>query len=305
MPTTSTSVTPNRRWVNTAAALTLGLTLLGGCTESSQPLKRKPREKNKATVPAKRQVFNPDKPGASNAERSISQALLIKRGKEALAQQKPTLALTHLRQALATLPGSPRSAEIHFVMGRAFDMAKQPQQAMVAYEKGVAVEPSNPLGHYLLARSYKAAKRLAQAHSSIRRAVSLAPKVLMYRFDRVTIELDLGKKQLGERSYRAYEKLRNDYIAQLKGGKDRKRLAAAQALGSVPTDPVNIRSLRDMLGDKNPGLRAAVAQALADSGTADKTVRTALSAQLAKEKDADVQRAIRTALGKLPLPSKP
>ena len=206
-----------------------------------------------------RPVFNPDKPGASNAERSIAQAMQIKRGKEELAQQKPTLALTYLRQALAKLPGSPRNAEIHFLMGRAYDMAEQPQQAMVAYEKGVAVEPSNPVGHYLLARSYKAAKRLAQAFTSIQRAVSLAPRVLVYRFDRVTIELDLGKKQEGEQSYRAYEKLRNDYIAQLKGGQDKKRLAAVNALASVPTDPVNIRTLRFTLGDKSPALRTAVA----------------------------------------------
>lgn len=248
-----------------------------------------------------RPVFNPDKPGASNAERSISQAMHIKRGKEGLAQQKPTLALTSLRQALATLPGSPRTAEIHFLMGRAFDMAGQPQQAMVAYEKGVAVEPSNPLGHYLLALSYKMAKRLTQAYTSIQRAISLAPRVLVYRFDRVTIELDLGKKKLGEQSYRAYEKLRNDYIAQLKGGPDKRRLAAANALGSVPTDPVNIRSLWRTLSDKNPVLRSAVAQALANSGTVDPEVRKALSAQLALEKDPGVQRAIRTALGKLPL----
>jgi len=253
-----------------------------------------------------RRVFDPDKPGASNAERSISQALRIKRGKEALAQQKPTLALTHLRQALATLSGSPRNAEIHFLMGRAFDMAGQAQQAMAAYEKGVAVEPSNPLGHYLLARSYKAAKRLDQAYTSIQRAVSLAPKVLVYRFDRVTIELDLGKKQRGERSYGDYEKLRNDYIAQLKGRQDKKRLAAVNALGSVPTDPINVRALREALGHKSPALRSAVAQALAGSGSADPNLRKALSAQLAVEKDPDAQRAIRTALGKLPLsPPRP
>jgi tetratricopeptide (TPR) repeat protein len=230
--------------------------------------------------------------------------MLIKRGKESLAQQKPTLALTHLRQALATLPGSPRSAEIHFLMGRAFDMAGQAQQAMAAYEKGVAVEPSNPLGHYLLAWSYKTARRLGQAHASIRRAVSLAPKVLVYRFDLVTIELDLGNKQQGERSYRDYEKLRNDYIAQLKGGQDKKPLAAVNVLGTVPADPVNIRALRDALNDKSPDLRSAVAQALADSGSGDPTVRKALSARLALEKAPDVQRAIRTALGKLPLSPK-
>lgn len=284
-------------------AVLCGTAVSVGCTESSQPLKRKPAEKTNASRPsAPRRAFNPNKPGSTNAERSIGQALQIKRAKESLAQQKPTLALTHLRQALATLPGSPRSAEIHFLTGRAHDMAGQAQQAMVAYEKGVAVEPSNPLGHYLLARSYKAARRLAQAHTSIRRAVSLAPRVLVYRFDRVTIELDLGKKQQGEKSYREYEKLRNDAIAQLKGGDDRKRLAAAKELGSVPSDPINIRALRDGLAAKPPGLRTAVAQALADSGTPDPTVRKALSNRLAQEKDPTVQRAIRAALGKLPLP---
>lgn len=289
-----------------ALACALALTLLcAGCSEKSQPLKRQPRGETKAAMSA-RPVFNPDKPGASNAERSISQALQIKRGREALALRKPTLALTHLRQALTILAGSPRSAEIHFLMGRAFDMADQAQQAMVAYEKGVAVEPSNPLGHYLLARSYKAAKRLEPAYTSIQRAASLAPKVLVYRFDRVTIELDLGKKQQGERSYRDYEKLRDQYIAQLKGGQDKKRLAAVNALGSVPSDPVNIRALRDTLGHKNPALRSAVALALADSGSDDPAVRKALSAQLALEKDPDAQRAIRTALGKLPLsPQRP
>lgn len=286
-------------------ALLCGLTVVGSCNESSQPLKRKPPSKTAKGRPmAARPAFNPEKPGASNAERSITQALQIKRARSALAQQKPTLALTHLRQALATLPGSPRSAEIHFLTGRAHDMAGQASQAMVAYEKGVAVEPSNPLGHYLLARSYKAARRLAQAHASIRRAVSLAPRVLAYRFDRVTIELDLGKKQQGEKSYRDYEKLRNDLIAQLKGGDDRKRLAAANGLGTVPSDPVNIQALRDALGAKEPGLRTAVAQALADSGTPDPTVRKALSNRLAQEKDPAVQRAIRAALGKLPLPKK-
>ncbi len=276
-----------------------------GCTESSQPLKRQSNARSTTpTAMRARPVFNPNKPGTSNAERSISQALQIKRGRSALAQQKPTLALTHLRQALATLPGSPRSAEIHLLMGRAFDMADQAQQAMVAYEKGVAVEPSNPMGHYLLARSYKAAKRLDQAYTSIQRASSLAPKVLVYHFDRVTIELDLGKKTQGEKSYRGYEKLRNDYIAQLKGGRDKTRLSAVNALGSVPTDPINIRALQDTLSDKSAALRSAAAQALADSGSGDPALRKALSTQLAVEKDPTAQRAIRTALGKLPLPRR-
>ncbi len=299
MPIQSISSTPNLYSASLVAAV-LGL-MAAGCTESSQPLKRQAGEKPKATMGA-RPVFNPDKPGASNAARSISQALQIKRGKSALARKKPTLALTHLRQALATLPGSPRSAEIHLLMGRAFDMADQAQQAMVAYEKGVAVEPSNPAGHYLLAHSYKASKQLGRAYASIQRAASLAPKVLVYQFDRVTIELDLGRKKQGEQSYRGYEKLRNDYIAQLKGGQDPKRLAATNALGSVPSDPVNIRALLDALGDKNPALRTAVAHALADSGSGDATLRKGLSAQLAVEKDPGVARAIRTALGKLPLP---
>jgi tetratricopeptide (TPR) repeat protein len=275
--------------------------LAPSCSESSQPLKRPPKESAPAPR-SPRRAFNPDKPGASNAERSITQALQIKRGQEALAREKPTLALPHLRQALATLPGSPRTAEIHFLMGRAFDMAGQAQQALVAYEKGVAVEPSNPVGHYLLARSYKAAKRFTQAYAAIRRAVSLAPKVLVYRFDHVTIELDLGKKQQAERSFRDYEKLRSDHIAQLKGGQERQRIAAANALGTVPSDPVNIHALRRALGAKSPAVRTAVAQALAESGSGDPTVRKALSAQLARERDADAQRALRTALGKLPLP---
>jgi tetratricopeptide (TPR) repeat protein len=311
MPKQSTSSTPNissTRGVTARTRVGAVLTLLGaalalvgtGCSESNQPLKRKSGGKSKAVMRA-RPVYNPNKPGTSNAERSISQALRIKRGKSALTQQKPTLALTHLRQALATLAGSPRTAEIHLLMGRAFDMADQPQQAMVAYEKGVAVEPSNPAGHYLLARSYKAAKQLGRAYASIQRASSLAPKVLVYHFDRVTIELDLGKKQQGERSYRGYEKLRNDYIAQLKGGRDKKRLAAVHALGSVPSDPINIRALIGTLGAKSPALRSATALALADSDSKDPGLRKALSTQLAVEKDPTAQRSLRTALGKLPL----
>ncbi len=279
------------------------LALSVACSESSQPIQPPSSSAPGPTPPPRRRAFNPDKPGRSNAERSIGQALLIKRAEEALGRGKPTLALSHLRQALATLPGSPRSAEIYLLMGRSFDMAEEAEQSLAAYEKAAALEPANPLAHYLLARSYKAAKRLDRAYASIRRAVSLAPRILVYRFDRVTIELDLKKKVQGELSFREYEKLRNDYIARLKGaaGAERLRLAAVSALGSVPSDPVNIRALRDALGDKSANIRAAVARALAGSGTTDPSVRKALSARLRSESDPDAKHAIRTALGKLPL----
>ncbi|MFH2005807.1 MAG: tetratricopeptide repeat protein, partial [bacterium] len=287
------------------SALLLALVLSGGCSDRTQPLKRQDKDSKKA----KPRATGPGRAlgseaSQSNAERSIRQAMQIKRGEEALARGRHSEALTHLRQALATLPGSPRSAHIHFLMGRAHEQAGQPQQAIVAFEKGVAIEPSNPTGHYLLALAYKATKRLERALQAIRRAVSLAPRVLVYHFDQVTIELDLGRKLQGERSYQDYEKLRNDLVAQLKATQERKRIAAARALGTVPVDMMNLRALRDALGDKSASVRAEVAQALADSGTPDPSVRKALSVQLAQEKNSDVIKAIRGALGRLPLPQK-
>lgn len=264
-------------------------------------------------------AIDPARPGSSNAERSISQAMEIKRAEDALAAGQAELALGHLRRALELLPTSPRAAEIHLLMGRAQEQAGAGQLALAAFEKAVALEPGNPAGHYLLALAYKSAKDLPRAHEAIVKAVTLAPMNLSYRFDRVTIELAQDRKVEAERSFTEYEKRRDDLIAQLKaapaivpgdptppkaGAKrdDRKRLLALAALAAVPSDERILDALASVLGDPSTAVRTAAAQALGDSGTSDPKIRKALVERTANEKDAAVRKVLRETLTRLPEP---
>lgn len=285
-------------------ALVAALAIVGiHCSENTRPVKGTSRSSSKARPAvrtAPRAAMGPGTP--SQAELSIQQAMQIKRGEDALAARRPAEALKHLSQALHTLPTSRRAAEIHLLMGQAYEMTDQHQLAIAAYEKAVALEPAQPAGHYLLAMAYKAAKRYDRAHAAIRKAISLAPRNLAYRFDRVTIELDRGWKLQAESSYREYEKRRNDVIALLKAGDVRKRLLALAALAAVPSDRVNLTALQGVLADPKPEIRAAAARALGASGTRDPAVRKALQSRLESEQDATVSKALRGALARLPLP---
>jgi tetratricopeptide (TPR) repeat protein len=294
----------------------LGCTLLA-CSDETQPVKRQtgsamdnrktgggarpgPVTGKGASAERRRAGARPN----AKAERAIGQAMQIKRGEDALAAGNPSEAVRHLEQALQTLPGSPRAAEIHLLLGRAYEREGQPQRAVASFEKAVALEPANPAGHYLLALSYKQAKKLEAAHEAIRQAIRLAPANLVYRFDRVTIELQRGRKLQAEKSYTEYEKRRDDLIAKLKTTTDpvRKRLLALNALAAVPTDEKNLTALRQVLDDAKPEIRAAAAHALGRSGTRDPTLQKALQRRLEAESKPTVTQAIRQALANLPQP---
>jgi tetratricopeptide (TPR) repeat protein len=244
----------------------------------------------------------------------------IKRAEDALGAGQTELALGHLKHALELLPSSPRAAEIHLLTGRAHEQTGAGQKAIAAFEKAVALEPGNPAGHYLLALSYKAAKDFPRAHEAILKAVTLAPMNISYRFDRVTIELELGRKAEAERSFTEYEKRRDELIAQLKEGAGadpgggpagasppkrdhRKRLLALAALAAVPSDERILQALASVLGDPSPEIRTAAAQALGDSATSDPKIRQTLVERVDQEKDASVRKVLRDSLARLPQPA--
>ena len=294
----------------------LGCTLLA-CSDKTQPVKRQAGSAMGSSEtgggarpgPASGKGASPTKRRAgaranAKGERAIGQAMQIKRGEDALAAGNAAEAVRHLEQALQILPGSPRTAEIHLLLGRAYERVGQPQRAVASFEKAVALEPANPAGHYLLALSYKQAKKLEAAHETIRRAIRLAPANLVYRFDRVTIELQRGRKLQAEKSYTEYEKRRDDLIAKLKTTTDpvRKRLLALNALAAVPTDEKNLTAIGQALDDPKPEVRAAAAHALGRSGTRNPALRKALQRRLKTESKPTVTQAIRQALATLPLP---
>lgn len=302
------------------AALALATSaVLGGCSEKTRPVKGHGEQNDgvkqaSSGAAGRAPGLDPARPGPSQAERSITQAMEIKRAEDALLAGQPEVALGHLRRALTLLPSSPRAAEIHLLTGRAHEHAGAQEHAVAAFEKAVALEPGNPAGHYLVARSYKAANDLPRAHQAIQKAITLAPKNLAYRFDRVTVELAMDRKLEAERSFTEYERRRDDLIAELKAGRGRTdpdtppsgtddhrvRLLALAALAAVPADEKNLKALASALEDPSAEVRAAAARGLRESGTSDQEIREALVSRLPREKDATVHKVLREALAQFP-----
>lgn len=298
--TTRTKTTFSSRILRLVLGILLGLPL--ACSDKTGPIRRL---KKKNTAPKKERTFNPDRPGPSSAAKAIGQAMHIKRGEDALARRQPGEALDHLRKALAELPGSPRSAEIHLLMGQAHELLGRPEQALAAFEKGVALAPTNPSGHYLLALTYKSRRRYDEAHKRMVQAITLAPARLVFRFDLVTIELAQGRKQAADKSFRQYEKLRSDLIARLRAGEERQRLAALRELGSVLSDEVNVAAIATLIPNRSAALRTAAARAIGESATRKTGIRQALTRQLARETDDGAREALRQALARLPTDATP
>jgi tetratricopeptide (TPR) repeat protein len=284
-------------------ALLVALAVSSGCSGKSQPIRRQaaPAKPTGMTAPL---TIDPERPGDSEAARALSVAFLLKRAEEALRQRRSADALRDLGTALRNAPGSPRAAEIHLLMGRAQELEGRPEQALAEYEKVVALEPGNPLGHYAVALVLSSLERPGPAVDAMQKAVTLSPRRLVYRFDLVTMLLARDEKQRAEAAFTEYEKIRNDFIAQLRSGPEAQRVDAARELGSVMSDELGLGALAATLADPSAVLRQAAALALGDSGSTAPGVRQALTDALAREKDAKVLETLRAALNALP-PPKP
>jgi tetratricopeptide (TPR) repeat protein len=269
------------------------------CSEKNRPLKRQstPPAGDARSRPLK---IDPDKPGDSEAARAISTAFLQKRAEDALRQRRPADAIQDLEKAFANAPGSPRSAELRLLLGRAHELAEHSEQALAEYEKALALEPGNPVAHYAIALLLQAMRRVDPALAAMQKAISLSPKRLVYRLDLVTLLLAKDDKARADAAFTEYERIRNDVIAQARSGADPQRIEAVMELGTVMSDEIALATLTAVLADASASLRTAAAQAIGASGATAPKVRQTLDEQLAREKDPKVMEAIRAALNALP-----
>jgi tetratricopeptide (TPR) repeat protein len=222
---------------------------------------------------------------------------LYGQGKAALEDHRLADAIKAFTDATALASDPELKANSWLALGAAYAELGDSAHALAAWEQVTVLRPDDADAWRVLAEG------LAQAGQRERQAQALAHVIAIDQDDLATylelagLDAALNHADTAKDVYLRYENRRREAVLQLAKSKDATaRAAAAEALGGA-RDASTARALVLALTDKDPGVRAACARALAKIGLdVDPEVRPALKLLRQRETDDKVRAAIDEAL---------